>query len=278
MEYTTLGSTGMEVSKICLGCMSFGSEEPWMLDREESHELIERAIDLGVNFFDTANAYSDGESEELLGDVLAEYDRDLGVFLYTREVNGAREYWFDEDGDSLPELEDWQFDQATMVWDNGVAYTTWWTDHPEPVHGINWLPIGGHSLYLGLNTSYADANYRTVEDAVDGSFSYWEDVMWKYRALSDPDDAIEQFDAAGEEYDPEFGTSRAHTYHWIATLGEIGSPDPTVTADTPLAAVFNGDDGRSYVAYNADGENRTVSFSDGTTIDLNSGELGVYQR
>lgn len=79
MEYTTLGSTGMEISKICLGCMSFGSEEPWMLDREESHELIERAIDLGVNFFDTANAYSDGESERLLGDVLAEYDRDRQV-------------------------------------------------------------------------------------------------------------------------------------------------------------------------------------------------------
>ena len=75
MEYTTLGSTGMEVSKLCLGCMSFGSEEPWMLDRDEGREIIERAIDLGINFFDTANAYSDGESEEILGEVLADYDR-----------------------------------------------------------------------------------------------------------------------------------------------------------------------------------------------------------
>jgi len=79
MEYTTLGSTGMDVSEICLGCMSFGSEEPWMLDREEGREIIERAIDLGINFFDTANAYSDGESEEILGDVLSEYDRDEQV-------------------------------------------------------------------------------------------------------------------------------------------------------------------------------------------------------
>ena len=79
MEYTTLGATGMEVSEICLGCMSFGSEESWMLDREESRELIERALDLGVNFFDTANTYSDGESEEILGDVLADYDRDEHV-------------------------------------------------------------------------------------------------------------------------------------------------------------------------------------------------------
>ncbi|GAA0279049.1 aldo/keto reductase [Halobacterium noricense] len=79
MEYTTLKSTGMEVSKICLGCMSFGSGHEWMLNREESAELIERAIELGVNFFDTANVYSAGESEEILGDVLAEYDRDEQV-------------------------------------------------------------------------------------------------------------------------------------------------------------------------------------------------------
>ncbi|WP_207586390.1 aldo/keto reductase [Halomontanus rarus] len=79
MEYTTLGSTGMEVSEICLGCMSFGSSDEWMLDEGESREIIERAIDLGINFFDTANVYSRGESEEILGNVLADYDRDKQV-------------------------------------------------------------------------------------------------------------------------------------------------------------------------------------------------------
>ncbi len=72
MEYTTLGDTGMEVSRLCLGCMSFGSSDwrPWVLDEEESHEVIERAIDLGINFFDTANMYSAGESERVLGNAL----------------------------------------------------------------------------------------------------------------------------------------------------------------------------------------------------------------
>ena len=79
MEYTTLGSTGMTVSKICLGCMSFGTGESWMLDGQEAEALIERAIDLGVNFFDTANVYSNGESEAILGNVLSEYDRDEQV-------------------------------------------------------------------------------------------------------------------------------------------------------------------------------------------------------
>jgi len=72
MEYSTLGSTGMEVSRLCLGCMSFGSSEwrEWVLEAEESHEIIDRAIDLGINFFDTANMYSKGESERILGEAL----------------------------------------------------------------------------------------------------------------------------------------------------------------------------------------------------------------
>ncbi|ELY52296.1 aldo/keto reductase [Natronorubrum bangense] len=75
MEYTTLGSTGMEVSRLCLGCMSFGSSDwrGWVLEDEESKAIIERAIDLGINFFDTANMYSKGESERILGEALEGY-------------------------------------------------------------------------------------------------------------------------------------------------------------------------------------------------------------
>jgi aryl-alcohol dehydrogenase-like predicted oxidoreductase len=72
MEYTTLGDTGMTVSKICLGCMSFGdpSWREWVLDEEEGKEIVERALELGVTFFDTANMYSNGESERVLGEAL----------------------------------------------------------------------------------------------------------------------------------------------------------------------------------------------------------------
>jgi len=76
MEYTTLGPTGLEVSRLCLGCMNFGSEQPWMVDDEEqAHAVIDRALELGINFFDTANVYSDGESEEILGRTLDGRDR-----------------------------------------------------------------------------------------------------------------------------------------------------------------------------------------------------------
>lgn len=73
MEYVKLGNTDVEVSKLCVGCMSFGkagSMHDWTLDEEKSEEVIKRALELGINFFDTANGYSAGTSEEYLGRAL----------------------------------------------------------------------------------------------------------------------------------------------------------------------------------------------------------------
>ncbi len=74
MKYTTLGGTGLKVSRLCLGCMSFGGPDAkgfeWTLGFEDARKVIERAVDLGINFFDTADVYSSGRSEEILGRVL----------------------------------------------------------------------------------------------------------------------------------------------------------------------------------------------------------------
>jgi aryl-alcohol dehydrogenase-like predicted oxidoreductase len=70
MEYGRLGSSGLKISRICLGCMSFGAGADWMLTEEASLALVRKALDLGVNFFDTADAYSAGESEVILGRAL----------------------------------------------------------------------------------------------------------------------------------------------------------------------------------------------------------------
>jgi aryl-alcohol dehydrogenase-like predicted oxidoreductase len=76
MEYTRLGTTGLEVSRLCLGCMNFGSGEPWMMDDEAaSRDLLAAAMDAGINFLDTANVYSRGESERIVGEAIAERDR-----------------------------------------------------------------------------------------------------------------------------------------------------------------------------------------------------------
>ena len=79
MKYTQLGNTDIEVSRICVGCMSYGKPSEdfhlWTLNQEETTKMIKHALDLGVNFFDTANGYSHGTSEEFLGKAL----KDLGV-------------------------------------------------------------------------------------------------------------------------------------------------------------------------------------------------------
>ena len=67
MEYVRLGSSGLKVSRLCLGCMSFGSGFDWMLPEEQSFAIVRKALDLGISFFDTANVYSAGESEQILG-------------------------------------------------------------------------------------------------------------------------------------------------------------------------------------------------------------------
>jgi len=77
MQYTRLGKSGLKVSRICLGCMGFGDPESgphaWALNETDSRPLIKRAIELGINFFDTANMYSEGASEEVLGRALRDY-------------------------------------------------------------------------------------------------------------------------------------------------------------------------------------------------------------
>jgi len=88
MDYVKLGPTGLEVSRICLGCMSFGDpgrgNHPWSLAEEESRAIIRQALEAGVNFLDTANVYSAGSSEEIVGRALADLGRRDEIVLATK--------------------------------------------------------------------------------------------------------------------------------------------------------------------------------------------------
>ena len=91
MKYTKLGNTGLDVSRICLGCMSFGESgtgsHAWTLDEAASRRFIERALDAGINFFDTAIVYSLGTSEEFVGRALRDMANRDDVVIATK-VNG----------------------------------------------------------------------------------------------------------------------------------------------------------------------------------------------
>ncbi|MFC9685923.1 aldo/keto reductase [Streptomyces sp. NPDC056948] len=91
MQYVKLGSTGLDVSRICLGCMTYGlpdrGRHEWTLGEEASRPLIRQAVEAGINFFDTANVYSDGTSEEITGRALRDFARRDEIVLATK-VNG----------------------------------------------------------------------------------------------------------------------------------------------------------------------------------------------
>jgi 1-deoxyxylulose-5-phosphate synthase len=88
MQYTKLGKTGLDVSRLCLGCMTYGLPDrgthAWTLDEEASRPFLRRALDLGINFFDTANSYSDGTSEEIVGRALREFAKRDEIVVATK--------------------------------------------------------------------------------------------------------------------------------------------------------------------------------------------------
>ncbi|WP_329172070.1 aldo/keto reductase [Streptomyces sp. NBC_01477] len=88
MDYLKLGTTGLDVSRICLGCMSYGVSDrgnhSWTLDEEASRPFVRQAVEAGINFFDTANVYSDGTSEEIVGRALADFARRDEIVLATK--------------------------------------------------------------------------------------------------------------------------------------------------------------------------------------------------
>ena len=94
MEYTKLGRTGLDVSRICLGCMSYGGSNrgnhAWSLGEEESRPFIKRALEAGINFFDTANRYSLGSSEEILGRAIKDFDRRDEIVIATKVYGRMR--------------------------------------------------------------------------------------------------------------------------------------------------------------------------------------------
>jgi aryl-alcohol dehydrogenase (NADP+) len=95
MKYVKLGKTGIDVSRICLGMMSFGNKREWEIEIDQARPIVEKALDLGINFFDTANVYSAGRSEEITGELLKDYREEViiatKVYLSASGIRDPRE-------------------------------------------------------------------------------------------------------------------------------------------------------------------------------------------
>jgi aryl-alcohol dehydrogenase (NADP+) len=160
MEYVRLGASGLKVSRLCLGCMSFGSGFDWMLPEEPSFAIIRKALDTGINFFDTADVYSAGESEQILGRALKQFGvRREDVVIATKVYNPmgpgpnqrglSRKHILEAIDDSL--------------WRLGLDYVDLYQIHrfdletpiEETLDALNQLVRDGKVRYLGASTMAA---------------------------------------------------------------------------------------------------------------------------
>ncbi|GIF73991.1 glycosyl hydrolase [Asanoa siamensis] len=201
--------------------------------------------------------------------------RDAGLFIYTTQAQAIQEYWFDSSDSNYPAA----FGHSTvgMVWGDGGAYATWFSGEPEMIQGINLLPITGGSLYLGQRPSYVNTNWDELVRNNGGQPTVWPDVLWSFRALGSggAGDAALAAWRANPGYPPEDGETRAHTFHWLRNVAALGTVDTSVTADTPLYAVFTKNGARTYVATNATANPVTVRFSDGRTLTVAGGRTAT---
>ena len=163
MDYSNLGKTGLKVSRVCLGCMSYGVPErgshPWSLGEDQSRPFIQRALELGINFFDTANVYSDGTSEEIVGRALRDFAPREEVVIATK-VHGrmrpgpnggglSRKAIFAEIDASLQRLgTDYVDLYQTHRWDHDTPIA-------ETLEALNDVVRAGKARYIGASSMYA---------------------------------------------------------------------------------------------------------------------------
>lgn len=192
MEYVKLGNTGLDVSRICLGCMSFGTAEGWVhngwaLNEENSRSIIKKALDLGINFFDTANVYSKGTSEEILGRALRDYASRDEVVIATKVrgkmhegPNGeglSRKAILSEINNSLKRLNTDYVDLYIIHrWDYN-------TPIEETMAALHDVVKAGKARYIGASAMYAWQFHRALHVAEQNGWTRFVSMQNHYNLI-----------------------------------------------------------------------------------------------
>lgn len=227
--------------------------------------------------------FADGENEESSSEAINAWAaiilfatetgdrtlRDAAIWMYTLECNSAFDYVFD-DGPLRTFPADFQGVQVANLFDAKSDAGTWFSANPAMEHGIEFLPFTGSSLYLGHDPAYVQRNFDQViaasGGALDTKSQNWPDLMEMYLALVAPAQALKDWERTAFVFD---GETRAHEFAWITSLIRFGRVDWSVTADTPLFAVFRNDAGkRTHVAFNLGRAAIHVTFSDGARMTI----------
>ena len=287
-QWTLPENYGGAIELLIRNCANYDRDDkrfPWMrfFDPYAGHSWASGSAGFasGNNQESSSESMNFATSLILYGEAIGDKTiRDLGIYWHATESEAIRNYWFDNSGEVFPE--GFGSPCVGMIWGDGGTFGTWWTGNPEEIHGINFLPLTGGSLYLARDKDYVVRNFQSLLKAnkrfhVAGfkgnpdQLTTWQDVLYEYLALADPVDAAKRYQANRADMRREFGETEVHTTQWIAALGWLGQFDPEVSSDWPTAVSFVKEGKRTYVAYNAKQETETVEFSDGATFDVPPG-------
>lgn len=201
--------------------------------------------------------------------------RDLGIYLYTTEQSAVEEYWFDINDRTFVNTQ--QYGLISRLWGNDYDNGTFWTADIAASYGIEFYPIHGGSLYLGHNTDYVESLWTEIEENTgilqnEENANLWHDVYWQYLSFIDPLKAINLYDSSSNR-SLKFGVSDAQTYHWIHNMHMLGRVNTGVSADYPIAAVFERTGQRIYVAHNYGPTELVINYSDGFQLTVPAREM-----
>jgi endoglucanase Acf2 len=200
--------------------------------------------------------------------------RDAAIWMYTLETNAAFTYWFNA-GPVKTFPDSFHRTQISNLFDGKSDTATWFGNAPEFKHGIQFLPFTGASLYLGRDAAYVRKNLAEVQQqsatGLNGKGDRWPDLMALYQSLADPDAAMKLWERTTFTFD---GETRAHEFAWMRAMNALGTVDQTVTADTPLFAVFIKNGRRTHLAFNMGRSPRRVVFSDGAVLQVKPRTMG----
>ncbi len=223
--------------------------------------------------------------------------RDLGLFLYLTEASAIEQYWFDKDQQVFPA--GYGFETATRIWGNGadkIVGPQSYEGESEYQLGINAIPVQASGLYLAKNQDIINNSYTEASNIDDGIGDLWEDVMWCFQAMTNPEVALTDYlthttngfynnnlpwlpNTTGIYNDfSDYSLAPAQVYHWLTSLDSLGQVASDICADYSATLVFEKGTVFHYTVYNPSNTALVVNFSDGATFSVPANGLYLFKQ
>jgi aryl-alcohol dehydrogenase-like predicted oxidoreductase len=189
MQYTILGKTGLNVSRLCLGCMTFGEPDrgthAWTLPEESSRPIIKQALEAGINFFDTANSYSDGSSEEIVGRALKDFAKRDEIVVATKVYNAVTGLKPGLSRASIMQSIDDSLRRLGMEYVDLLQIHRWDYETPieETLEALNDVVKAGKARFIGASSMHAHQFKQALDVSAQNGWASFVSMQDQYNLI-----------------------------------------------------------------------------------------------